>query len=276
MPEGPEIATSANVLKPALIGIYIVEFKLSTRSVKWNLQDVPKYTQITQVWSHGKKIIFSLSNGGYIVTSYGMTGKWLFRERNHTHIVMHLARKMGSDNGKLRLYVNLPPIYFDHSRPMGGVHYLPDELSYNAHMSKVGICLLSNNITLEQYSEIICNPKYKNWQICKFLLKQEILAGVGNYLKAEILYAAQIRPDRVLSCLSQQDIAFLHYFTYKIMYDSYQAGGFTMKDFISPDDQPGRYVCQIYGNDFDKYGNRVIKSEFKDGRSSSWVPEVQK
>ena len=55
------------------------------------------------------------------------------------------------------------------------------------------------NEVLEQ----IQNPKFGRRQLSHLLLDQGFLAGVGNYLRSEILHSARISPSRKLNSLSE-------------------------------------------------------------------------
>jgi endonuclease-8 len=48
--------------------------------------------------------------------------------------------------------------------------------------------------------------KYPDMEIGVALLDQEILAGIGNYLKSEILFLARIDPRRRISALSNKEL----------------------------------------------------------------------
>ena len=60
----------------------------------------------------------------------------------------------------------------------------------------------------EDYSKIIIGSikKFSKKDICSILLNQDIFSGVGNYLRAEILYDSKISPFRKVENLTDTDI----------------------------------------------------------------------
>ncbi|MEM4576110.1 MAG: hypothetical protein QW701_01465 [Candidatus Nezhaarchaeales archaeon] len=63
---------------------------------------------------------------------------------------------------------------------------------------------LSNDWSEEQVYENI--RKYRNEKIGVVLLNQSVMAGIGNILRNEILFRANINPERMVSNLSQDEI----------------------------------------------------------------------
>ena len=64
----------------------------------------------------------------------------------------------------------------------------------------------------------------------------------------------------------------------RVMRVSYDSGGATIQSYQSFDDKPGSYTQKmvVYGQKTDPEGNTVIKEKTDDGRTTHWVPEVQK
>jgi formamidopyrimidine-DNA glycosylase len=63
-----------------------------------------------------------------------------------------------------------------------------------------------------------------------------------------------------------------------VMKASYNNSGATFRTYRNPDGTEGgmqrRFV--VYGNQTDPLGNPVVKEETKDGRTTHWVPTVQR
>ena len=55
-------------------------------------------------------------------------------------------------------------------------------------------------------------------------------------------------------------------------------GGATIKSFYGADGSKGTYSSRflVYNQKVDPYNNNVIKTATPDGRTTHWVPEVQK
>jgi formamidopyrimidine-DNA glycosylase len=110
------------------------------------------------------------------------------------------------------------------------------------------------------------------------LLNQTLIAGIGNYLRADILWYAKLSPFRTINSLSSKDwkqlynsiiqITWFHYnFTKAIKLKKITDIKFFNKhidiDFF------------VYQQKQDIYGNPVTR-EFLDTRSIHWCPKYQK
>lgn len=287
MPEGPEVRTIARALRPFLVGSILTRVTLTPRAKQSGLESLPIASRLEAVSTHGKKIFFVLAAPGgetyKIVTSLGMEGRWSWTPGAHSHIALTLAR-VSIAGGVLRSVRRT--LYFDDTRYFGSVVARltggPDPAG-SAQASPITAGLdydlgpdpLAEAIPAHEWRAIFRNPRIGRWQICKVLMDQSVIAGIGNYLKAEILYRGRVRPDRRVNELSDEDLENIRVATHEIMEKSYAAGGFTIESFWSPDGVPGGYAPDVYGLPVDSGGNPVIKTTFTDGRTTHWVPAVQ-
>ena len=109
-------------------------------------------------------------------------------------------------------------------------------------------------------------------------MKQSLVCGVGNYIKADSLWLAKISPKRKVKDITDVEFADLNEAIKRVMRISYESGGATIASYQSFDDKSGSYTQKmvVYGQKHDPEGNPVIKEKTDDGRSTHWVPEVQK
>ena len=109
-------------------------------------------------------------------------------------------------------------------------------------------------------------------------MKQSLVCGVGNYIKADSLWLAKISPKRKVKDISDIEFADLKEAIQRVMRTSYESGGATIASYQSFDDKPGEYGQKmiVYGQKKDPEGNDVIKEKTDDGRTTHWVPSVQK
>ena len=108
-------------------------------------------------------------------------------------------------------------------------------------------------------------------------MDQSIIAGVGNYLKAEILYASKISPHRICESLTDKDIFRICANTNRIMRISYESGGATILTYKDEDGKPGTFSRRfmVYNQASDPLGNQVVRETTKDKRTTHWVPSIQ-
>jgi endonuclease-8 len=126
--------------------------------------------------------------------------------------------------------------------------------------------------------------KYPEMKIGMLLIDQSFVCGIGNYLRADILYYSKISPYRQLKTITKNEVRKLYDSAYNLIryYASIQITKklqtkkikenirynlkYTPKDF-------GR-VFMIYGEKNDINKNDVSKDKFY-GRSIYWVKKIQ-
>ena len=108
-------------------------------------------------------------------------------------------------------------------------------------------------------------------------MDQSVIAGVGNYVKAEALWLARLSPHRAVSSLSDHDKKVLNHSIQTVLRESFQNGGATLRTYKNFDGSEGQYSSRfaVYNQSTDPDGNEVVKEKTDDGRTTHWVPNVQ-
>ena len=70
-------------------------------------------------------------------------------------------------------------------------------------------------------------PRFRAKRLYALLLDQHFIAGLGNYLRSEILFDARLHPERKLSDLTRRERATLARSTLKLSIRSSRHGGIT-------------------------------------------------
>jgi formamidopyrimidine-DNA glycosylase len=106
-------------------------------------------------------------------------------------------------------------------------------------------------------------------------MKQDYLSGIGNYLKAEILYVAKLSPFRMTNDLSDNQKTDLCNAINEVISKVLETNGRLLKysDLFGKDIE--QYKFKIYQRALDDDGNEVKCEETKDDRTTYWVPSVQ-
>ena len=267
MPEIAEVHISADRLNELFSGFYLnkIEMDLKSKFIKYPIKNLDKFMfpiKLNCVYGKGKKIIFEFEDNKYIVSSMGMEGHWVLKGEKHSNIWFEFQNRT---------------IYFDDSRHFGFIDICLNKEDLNNVMSKVGYCLLSerDKITSEWWLKQFRNNRIKKI-VCDFLIDQTRFSGIGNWLRAEILYKSKINPYKKILELSEEEIELLRMITFKIIDEAYKLGGLTIVSYWDPFGKKGQYECECYNMKVDSLGNKVIKEKVAGGRMIHWVPEVQK
>jgi formamidopyrimidine-DNA glycosylase len=122
------------------------------------------------------------------------------------------------------------------------------------------------------------NDSLRQKQVSVALMNQHVFPGIGNYLRAEILYASKVSPMRLLEDVTYEELDAILKNAREIMLRSYESGGATIATYRDAEGNKGsaqaRFAC--YGRKQDPLGNPVIREKTSDGRTIHWVKEVQK
>jgi len=271
MPEGPEVKRIAVQLNQLLSGklienVEIISGRYKTHGSPLGLTsflNLKEERKIQEVSCKGKFIWFSFSAPEVFVwNTLGMTGSWSRGESEHSRIKFNFT-----DGEK---------IFFSDIRNFGTMHFIFSAEEMNKKLKSLGPDMLSAPPSREEFLKIVKRQKDKT--LPEFLMNQKMISGVGNYVKAEALYLAGLSPLRTCSSLSEKEVTDLQDSIDKVLSTSYNSGGSTIRTYRDVYGNAGTFKSRflVYGNDQDPAGNKVQRLETKDGRTTFWVPTLQK
>lgn len=269
MPEGPEVKRNTDFLNRQLSGKIIEEIKiLSGRYTKEKgpfigyEEMLEKMLIISEVLCKGKFIYFKFQDGSSLWSTLGMSAAWQKKETKHSRV--YIKTNYGNE------------VFFNDIRNFGTLKYVITEKELKDKLNTLGPDVLSSYVDTDLFLERL-NKKPK-WSIAKALMNQSVVSGIGNYLKAEILYAAKISPHRLCKDLTRADVELIAEKSFEITNASYQSGGATIMTYRDENNKKGLYSRRfmVYNHKTDPLGNKVLKETTEDKRSTYWVPELQK
>jgi endonuclease-8 len=199
MPEGPTIRNTADLLRETLLDQRIVQFHSSLKKAAaegWAKKLVGQPVMAVRV--HGKNLFIDIAGGWTLYTHMLMWGAW------HVYARSEPWRK---EARKARVVLETAThcaVLF--SAPVCQL-LRTDELA--AHpTSELGPDLLDEHFGERERAEIHRRLRAQDQTpIGEVLLNQTVMAGIGNILKSEILFAARLRPERAAASLSDDEFA---------------------------------------------------------------------
>ena len=209
----------------------------------------------------GKLIFWILNNDHILLNTLGMTGHW-------SHEKVKYARlRFDFDTGD--------PVYFADTRNFGTLKFVKGGNKLKQKLASLGPDMLSDAVTYSQFEEAL--DKKRHWAVCKALMDQSVVSGVGNYVKAESLYRARISPHRTVGSLNSTELRALFVAVKEVLVSSYNLQGASIRDYKNIDESQGKATTlfQVYGKSHDQLGNQVVKEETADKRVTHWVPTLQ-
>lgn len=272
MPEGPELKRSRDEIRDIILGRKIHHMS-PTGEGRYRTTLPAGYKSafellpltVEGVDTKGKFMWWTLRSGErklFMWCTYGMSGQWSPRHRKHTAFIVE------HDGGRL---------HFVDQRRFGTLKFVEYESEHEAKLQSLGPDVLGDPpVALEIFAERILRKPSRN--IGETLMDQTCVSGVGNYLRAEILWASRVSPWRQVADLTAAEVLTLHENTLSICRASYESGGSTLYTFEGVDGEPGEYGDRfaVYGRSTDAEGNEVVRESDGDGRTVHWSPSRQK
>jgi len=305
MPEAAEVRVIAEYLNKEWSNRLIAglgwdeksKFAKPKRGIK-GLELVKVPCRVVGVFSRGKLIIIECINAAnetiYMVSQLGMEGKWIHTKGSHSNFRVYFG-DLSEDKTK---YEVTDRWYYDDSRHFGHFNVYSDMgIPGKDH----GPCLLTTALvnsgtidpaelrpyqllaTLDLFKTKIKNKRMnQNKQLCIFIMEQKYVSGIGNYLRAEILYRCKMHPRKTVGSFTDEQISNLYDAILEQMLIAYGARGLTIKSYWDPEGNAGKCPLQVYNREEDLLGNPVERiKEYPDklpprqGRTVHWVPTVQ-
>lgn len=298
MPEGPEVRCMADALRVRLhmrhiIGVYVDEkSKYSPERKQPNLPgEIPGMSKVKfpllvhDVDCQGKHLFIKMLDQDKVPTilevTFGLEGRFLVEKGKHSNITFAIGKSYKktintNDGSKVVETTEVVEqyLFYDDMRHFGNLTF-HTETSYENKCKMIGLDWITADITYEYWNKIMKIPKYQDKEVCRILMDQTKFSGIGNYLKSEILYLSGIKPDRLLSSLSENEMRYLFENIIDTVRASYRCGGLTIRTYVDPNGRSGLFPICVYGKSHDANGNVVCRDVFSDKRTTYWVKEVQ-
>lgn len=216
MPEGPEVRIAADKIAKAIA-------RKPTKEIFFAFEHLKPYEKIlekqliTGVDTKGKGMLIRFDNGLSIYTHNQLYGKWIIRK----------AYDYPKTKRQLRLAI--------HNEKTSALLYsasdieVLDEKAIAVHpfLSRLGLDVLDHQTTTRKIKARLLNKSFHRRRFTSLFLDQRFLAGLGNYLRSEILFVGRVHPTlRPIDC-SPAQISRLAKAVITIPQQSYQTEGIT-------------------------------------------------
>ena len=210
MPEGPEIKNMVDNIEHFIDStLKNIEF-VSGRYVNhgppktFNILKFPQ--EILDIYAHGKFIIIKLEKKQYLYLTMGMSG--------------HLDSETYK-NLRIKFKTSIGIFYMDDTRNFGQLQIF----DIDGHLKKfktLGYDPLGKNKKTKLEFRTYFRSFKKNWLIADAVMMPKFIAGIGNYLRAEIFYDSGIDPFCKLEDFNDTMINAFYDSTHKIIKHSYK------------------------------------------------------
>jgi formamidopyrimidine-DNA glycosylase len=272
MPELPEVARAALSLNNAIQGktlsdVIIHSGRYSRHGDPVGLanfsEELPAH--VDNVTFCGKLILFEFTGKSgkkwWLWNTLGMGGGWRHERTKHGHV---------------EFVTNDGSVFFTDIRNFGTLKFVDNGVETNKKKSSIGPNHLADTISDELFKTRLL--KRPNRTMPEVLMDQSLIGGIGNYIKAEILYIAGISPHRIVNTLSDEEFSKLNAATKDVVNKSFASQGASISTYKGMDGEEGDFVFyfKVYGRKECESGFTVIRETTKEGRTTHWVPQIQK
>lgn len=194
MPEGPEIRLAADQVAQALVGRQTTRIYFKFDRLR-HYEDLLNGHRVTEIRTRGKAMLTCFDNDWVIYSHNQLYGLWYVCP----------SGELPDTARQLRLAI--------HNRRYSALLYSASEievmpvkeLERHPFLARLGPDILGDRPDAEQIVSRLRSRQFSNRQLARLLLDQKFLAGLGNYLRAEVLNQAGLHPlRRPIDCSEQQ------------------------------------------------------------------------
>jgi formamidopyrimidine-DNA glycosylase len=268
MPELPEVETTVRGLERVLDGRRITRVEMRRADLRRSFpKDLGQRLTGARVTGLGRRAKYGLihtDRDDTMIFHLGMSGSWRI---DHAELGKHDHLLMETDEGK-RLALNDP-------RRFGSVDLVPTaKLNEWPAFAALG----PEPMTIEA-AELKRRLAGRSAAIKLLLLDQGIIAGLGNIYVCEALYRAGIHPKRAGGSVSLERIERLVVAIKDVLAEAIEAGGSTLRDFVSPDGELGYFskTFHVYDREGQPCGcGGTVRRFVQGGRSTFYCPACQR
>tara|TARA_B110000438_G_scaffold211169_1_gene203207 strand:+ start:159 stop:977 length:819 start_codon:yes stop_codon:yes gene_type:complete len=216
MPEGPEVRREADAISRVLKGKRITEVYFGPAQLKCFKRTVIDQT-VVKVTARGKALLIFFENGQILYSHNQLYGRWFVAPEGKVPNTRRSLRVvLTADSYSARLYSATDIAMLN-----------LDTLSEHPYLRKLGPDVLSDSLSWREVAERLRSRSFCGRRMSGLYLDQSFLAGLGNYLRSEILFSAGVNPIVKPQELDSAKINELARRTLMLSVRAYKSGGVT-------------------------------------------------
>lgn len=308
MPELPEVQTVVTELNKKLknrkikrLAVHTLELISVGPQTVSNIRDVPQKVvnqftrlltgrKILSVRRRGKMLIFDVDGPLAMLAHLKMTGQFIFEDpalAKKTGSKYRLLNKLSAPFTKLPskhthvvfYFTDKSVLYFNDIRKFGYIRIVEDkDLDKVREFKEYGPEPLEKDFTFKVFADSLKNRKKVPIKLA--LMDTKVVVGIGNIYSDEILYHANVLPDRKVESLSTKELKKVFEQIKPVLKTGIKHKGSSVGDFVRTDGKWGSM-----GKHHFVYGRKgqaclgcgtIILSKKMGGRTTCFCPKEQK
>ncbi len=243
MPEGPEIRLAADRIARVLVGKKL-ENVTFTLPLMQEYEDVLRGRTVTAIDTRGKAMLTRFDNGLVMYSHNQLYGRWYTSKLPRLPKTTRSLRvAFDTDTHTARLYSATDIDILDE-----------DRLEAHPFLKAVGPDVLDESLKPAAIVRRLESERFSGRAFGSLYLDQHFLAGIGNYLRSEILWAGGVFPTGRPKDVDVKTLQKLARETLKISRRSYRTRGVTVTAKIANAQKAnglryGQYRHYVFGRD---------------------------
>ena len=185
MPEGPEIRRAADQLAEAVVGEALVAAFFSFPKLK-PFEAGLRGRRILSIVPQGKALLTRFDHGWTMYSHNQLYGVWRVAEPG--------ARPETTRSLRVALETARHAILLYSASDVS--MWRDEDLHAHPFLSRIGPDVLDAKLTPAAVAKRLQQPEFARRALSVLLLEQGFLAGMGNYLRSEVLFEAGLAPGR--------------------------------------------------------------------------------
>ncbi len=243
-------------------------------------------TKILDVNSKGKFIYFTLEDNYYLFCTLGLSGGFIYKKNEKFTYATGNTDLEFAENAKNNLNVEFKTkdgsMYFYDQLSFGTLKIIEGKKELLKKLNTIGPDIMDIGTTFDIFKERIKKKVNLPKPIGNVLMNQKVISGIGNYLRADVLWMSAISPFRKVSTLDDTELVKIYKNVLLLTWGIYNKDEAIRLKIINktsklPSDYNRKFF--VYEQEKDIKGNKVEKDELYEGaqkRSIYWCPNVQK
>ena len=184
MPEGPEIRREADALARALAGRTLTRVDYRLLPLAHRARTLVG-TSVTRVYPRGKAMLIEFAGGLTHYSHNQLYGEWrVLPASRDVEDGRQVRAVLGTERHVAVLYSATDVALLD-----------ADALARHPFLSRLGPDVLDRSTTRTAIVARLADPRRARSSLAALLLDQSFIAGLGNYLRSDILFAAGLHPS---------------------------------------------------------------------------------
>ncbi|MDX6020993.1 endonuclease VIII [Scandinavium sp. V105_16] len=195
MPEGPEIRRAADTLEAAIKGQPLTDAWFAFERLK-AFETALVGQRVTHIETRGKAMLTHFSGGLTLYSHNQLYGVWRVVNAGEEPQTTRVLRVRLQTATKAILLYSASDIDM----------LTPEQLATQPFLQRVGPDVLDPTLTEADVRERLLSKRFRQRQFSGLLLDQAFLAGLGNYLRVEILWACGLAATHKASQLTDEQL----------------------------------------------------------------------